>query len=395
MRIGINGYYLTTPSSGIGQYSSNLLHALGEIDHKNTYYVFCPRPITWDLPENFKLKVIYPMPFFKGSFLNRFYWEEYQLAQEIKEFKIDVFHGLYQSLPRGAEKIANVVTIHDAIPWRFIFERKQLSYRWYSDFRKKKVTQRAKKIITISETSKLDFASVYKIKPETIEVTYESVNPIFLAKPKPIVITDFKKKYQINKDFILYVGGLKRHKNLRMLIKSFTILVNEYNFPGDLYILGSIRKTMAISSYIYYREKDLHRYAELKKIADRVKFVGFVSQEEMALFFHLAKGFVSISLYEGFGLPALEAMTAGCPAVLSHLGAYPEIAQDAALFVYPYGPHRIAEALNQVMTDTQTRETVIINGIKRAQFFDRKKIAKRMLEIYQEVYDDYQVNYQP
>jgi len=395
MRIGINGYYLTTPSSGIGQYSSNLLHALGEIDHKNTYYVFCPRPITWDLPENFKLKVIYPMPFFKGSFLNRFYWEEYQLAQEIKEFKIDVFHGLYQSLPRGSEKIANVVTIHDAIPWRFIFERKQLSYRWYSDFRKKKVTQRAKKIITISETSKLDFASVYKIKPETIEVTYESVNPIFLAKPKPIVITDFKKKYQINKDFILYVGGLKRHKNLRMLIKSFTILVNEYNFPGDLYILGSIRKTMAISSYIYYREKDLHRYAELKKIADRVKFVGFVSQEEMALFFHLAKGFVSISLYEGFGLPALEAMTAGCPAVLSHLGAYPEIAQDAALFVYPYGPHRIAEALNQVMTDTQTRETVIINGIKRAQFFDRKKIAKRMLEIYQEVYDDYQVNYQP
>ena len=395
MRIGINGYYLTTPSSGIGQYSSNLLHALGEIDHKNTYYVFCPRPITWDLPENFKLKVIYPMPFFKGSFLNRFYWEEYQLAQEIKEFKIDVFHGLYQSLPLGSEKIANVVTIHDAIPWRFIFERKQLSYRWYSDFRKKKVTQRAKKIITISETSKLDFASVYKIKPETIEVTYESVNPIFLAKPKPIVITDFKKKYQINKDFILYVGGLKRHKNLRMLIKSFTILVNEYNFPGDLYILGSIRKTMAISSYIYYREKDLHRYAELKKIADRVKFVGFVSQEEMALFFHLAKGFVSISLYEGFGLPALEAMTAGCPAVLSHLGAYPEIAQDAALFVYPYGPHRIAEALNQVMTDTQTRETVIINGIKRAQFFDRKKIAKRMLEIYQEVYDDYQVNYQP
>jgi len=395
MRIGINGYYLTTPNSGIGQYSNNLLHALAEIDHKNTYYVFCPQPITWDLPENFKLKVIYPMPFFKGSFLNRFYWEEFQLGQEINEFKIDVFHGLYQSLPKGSEKIGNVVTIHDAIPWRFIFERKQLTYRWYSDMRKKKVSQRAKKIITISETSKLDFASVYKIKPETIEVTYESVHPIFSATPKPATVTDFKKKYQINKDFILYVGGLKRHKNLRMLIKSFTILVNEYDYPGDLYILGSIRKTMAISSYIYYREEDLHRYAELKKISDRVKFVDFVSQEEMALFFHLAKAFVSISLYEGFGLPALEAMTAGCPAVLSNLGAYPEIAANAAIFVYPYGPHRIAEALNQLMTDAQTRETVIKHGLQRAQFFDRKIIAKRMLEIYQEVYDDYKVNYQP
>lgn len=395
MRIGINGYYLTTSNSGIGQYSNNLLHALAEIDHKNTYYVFCPQPIAWDLPENFKLKVIYSMPFLKGSFLNRYYWEEFQLGQEIDEFKIDVFHGLYQSLPKGSEKIANVVTIHDAIPWRFIFERKQLSYRWYSDRRKKIVKQRAKKIVTISETSKLDFASVYKIKPETIEVTYESVHPFFSAKPKPEAINDFKKKYQINKDFILYVGGLKRHKNLRMLIKSFTILVNEHNYPGDLYILGSIRKTMAISSDIYYREKDLQHYAKLKKISDRVKFIGFVSQEEITLFFHLAKAFVSISLYEGFGLPALEAMTSGCPAVLSNLGAHPEIAQGAALFVYPYGPHRIAEALNQVITNTSARETLVKQGLERAQFFDRKKIAKRMLEIYQEVYDDYKVNFQP
>ena len=395
MRIGINGYYLTTPNSGIGQYSYNLLHALAEIDSKNTYYVFCPQPVDWDLPGNFKLKVIYPMPFFKKSFLNRFYWEEYQLGQEIKEFKIQVFHGLYQSLPQGAEKIGNVVTIHDAIPWRFIFERKQLSYRWYSDTRRKRVTQRAKKVITISETSKLDFASVYKIKPETIEVTYESVHPVFSVTPKSTKVADFKKKYQINKDFILYVGGLKRHKNLRMLIKSFTILVNKYNYQGDLYILGSIRKTMAISSYIYYREEDLHRYAKLKKIADRVKFIGFVPQEEMALFFHLAKAFISISIYEGFGLPALEAMTAGCPAVLSNLGAYPEISANAALFVYPYGPHRIAEALNQVVTNAQVREAMIQQGLQRAQFFDREKIAKRMLEIYQEVYDDYKINYQP
>ncbi|MDZ7586624.1 MAG: glycosyltransferase, partial [Patescibacteria group bacterium] len=105
--------------------------------------------------------------------------------------------------------------------------------------------------------------------------------------------------------------------------------------------------------------------------------------------------FVSISLYERFGLQALEAMTSGCPAVLSNLGAHPEIAQGAALFVYPYGPHRIAEALNQVITNISARETLVKQGLERAKFFDRKKIAKRMLEIYQEVYDDYKVNYQP
>ena len=115
----------------------------------------------------------------------------------------------------------------------------------------------------------------------------------------------------------------------------------------------------------------------------------------MALFYHLAKGFVSISLYEGFGLPALEAMTAGCPAVLSNLGAYPEIAGDSAIFVYPYGPHRIAEAINKIVSDDQARRELIKQGLERAKFFDRQKIAKRVLEIYQEVYDDYKVNYQP
>jgi len=88
-------------------------------------------------------------------------------------------------------------------------------------------------------------------------------------------------------------------------------------------------------------------------------------------------------------------MTSGCPAVLSNLGAYPEIAQAAALFVYPYGPHRIAKALNQVISSIPTREALVKQGLQRAQFFDRKIIAKRMLEIYQEVYDDYKVNYQP
>jgi len=133
----------------------------------------------------------------------------------------------------------------------------------------------------------------------------------------------------------------------------------------------------------------------MKHIGDRVKFIDFVSQKDLAVFYRLAKCFVSVSLYEGFGLPAVEAMTAGCPAVLSNLGAYPEIAADTALLVYPYGPHRIAQALNTAITDQNVRRTVIKKGLERVKFFDRKKIAKRVLEIYQEVYDDYKVSFQP
>jgi glycosyltransferase involved in cell wall biosynthesis len=88
-------------------------------------------------------------------------------------------------------------------------------------------------------------------------------------------------------------------------------------------------------------------------------------------------------------------MTSGCPSVLSNLAAYPEVAKGAALFVYPYGPHRIADALNKVMTDKKIREQLIKNGYNRAKFFDRIKIARRVLQIYKEVYDDYKINYQP
>lgn len=395
MRIGINGYYLTTQFAGIGQYTINLLRALAEVDKENKYYVFCPTQVEWNLPENFKLKVIPPVPLFTHTFLNRFIWEEFQLGKAIQKYKIEVFHGMYQSLPRGVEKIGSVVTIHDAIPWRFPFERKQVSYRWYSDLRKKLVRNRAKKVLTVSETSLLDFAPIYGIKPETIEVTYESIDPVFWDHPTKEETTKFKREQKITREFILYTGGLKRHKNLRMLIKSFAILVNERGFEGDLYILGAIRKTMAVSPYLYYQISDLEKYAKLKKIQDRVKFVGYVSRKEMSMYMHTAKCFVSLSLYEGFGLPAIEAMTSGCPSVLSNLGAYPEVADSAALFVYPYGPHRIAEAIHKIVSNKILWEQLSKKGLERAKFFNRLTIAKRVLEIYKEEYDDYKISYQP
>ena len=396
MNIGVNGFYLSTPNAGLGQYSINLLSSLSKIDKENNYFVFVQEELKdLKLGSNFTIVIIKPLTIFPKTFINRYFWEEHQLGHALKKYNIDVFHGLYQSLPRGSEKVGNLVTIHDAIPWRFSFERKNRIYRWYTNRRMNLVAKRAKKIISVSETSKLDFAPVYGIKPETIEVTYESVNPSFDKVPTPEEAQDFKSKYGITRDYILYTGGLKRHKNLRMLIKSFDILVKEHGFKGDLYILGAVRQNMAISNAIYYKIEDLEKYAKLKKIGKAVKFVGFVSQDDMSKFMHLAKCFVSLSLYEGFGLPALEAMTSGTPAVLSDLGAYAEIADGAGLFVYPYGPHRIADALDSALTDNKLREKLIKKGIIRSKFFDRLKIARRIKDIYKEVYDDYKISFQP
>jgi len=395
MRIGINGLYLSTPYSGIGQYTINLLRALSEIDHKNKYFIFTNAKIEFEFPANFRIIRIDPIPLFPKSFLSRFIWEEYQLGNAIKKYKLDIFHGLYQSLPRGVEKIGSIVTIHDAIPWRFPAERKQLAYRWYSDIRKSLLTKRAKKVVSISETTKMDLAPIYGMKPETIEVTYEPVDDIFFTQPTQKEIIECRKKFELPQKYILYSGGLKRHKNLRILIKSFSILSKTYKYPGHLLILGAVRNTMAVSKAIYYKPEDLMTYAKLMKVGDKVHIVGFVSRSEMSTLLHQSEAFVSLSLYEGFGLPALEAVTAGVPSVLSKIGAFEEVIKGAGIYVYPYGAHRIAEKLNSVLNDKNVQTELKHQAKMRAAFFDQYAIAQRVLEIYQEVYDDCVTSFEP
>jgi len=388
MRIGINGYYLSVNFSGIGQYTHNLLEALAEIDKKNKYYVFTYFDTNVNFGSNFHIVKI-PMPF-SGSFWGRLFWEQKLIGDYLIKYKIDVYHSLYQTLPLISKKIPSVVTIHDAIPWRFPFQRKQFSYRLYSDISKVSC-KRATKFITVSETTKLDFAPVYEIKPELIEVTYESINKIFLNRPSSQQNQAFLEKYNLKRKYILYVGGIKRHKNLRMLIKSFALFKQNYDEKDeyDLIVLGDIRRNMAVSHYIYYRVEDLEKYVAAKKLKKYVKFFGKQSFEDMALFYRNASLFISLSLYEGFGLPALEAISVGIPSVLSNLGAFKEIIQNAAVYVYPYGAHRISLAMHNIFSSSDVRAQLKRNAPIVASRYDRLKIAKRILEIYEEVHDDY------
>jgi len=387
MRIGINGYYLSVNYSGIGQYTYNLLQALSEIDKQNKYYIFTYYDTDLDFGKNFKfIKIPMPLP---GTFLGRLFWEQILIGKALMDYKIAIYHSLYQSLPFLAKKIPSIVTIHDAIPWRFPFQRQQFSYRLYSDISKKSCL-RASKYITVSETTKLDFAPVYEIKPELIEVTYESINKTFQRSFTKQETQAFKNKYKIDRKYILYVGGLKRHKNLRVLIKAFSFFKKLYDKKDeyDLFLLGDIRRNMAISPYIYYRVEDLEKYAAAKKIKKHVRFFGKQTFEDLTHFYRNSSCFVSLSLYEGFGLPALEAITAKTPCVLSNLGAFKEIINGAAIYVYPYGSHRIADAMHQVLTDMKLKEKLKFHSARIIQRYDRTKIAKRILEIYEEVYDD-------
>ncbi|EKE14086.1 MAG: mannosyltransferase B-like protein, partial [uncultured bacterium] len=288
MRIGINCKYLTVPFSGIGQYTVNFLEPLAKLDQQNEYYLFINEAVDFNFGKNFKVVVVPEGGISKKqSYLRRLYWEQFKLSRALKQNQIEIYHSLYQTLPTAARNIPSVVTVHDAIPWHFDFQRKDPRYRFYSDFSRWSC-KRADKIVTISEYSRIDVTQVYHLKPETIEVIHEGISPRYFERPSDDFIRQVRKKFELPHSYILYVGGLKRHKNLRVLLKSFATMIEEKKIDTHLVLPGAIRKNMAVTSDIYYTVPSLEKYAFEHGVGDRVHFVGYVDFDELNALYHEA-----------------------------------------------------------------------------------------------------------
>lgn len=392
MKIGVNGYYLQNLQCGIGQYTYNMLTTLSKIDSVNEYFIFVPNgadEIKCNVPLGNNFRFVQTEKYSKlgSNYLSRLYWEQWRISRFIKKYGCDVFYSPYQSLPIRIKQVSSIVTIHDAIPWLFAFQRQNFAYKLYSEISRRSC-RRANKFICISESSKVDVVSVYKIKPELIEVIYESANVRYLTKPSEEERVRTYEKYDIGKPFILFTGGLKKHKNLRILLKSFSVLVDKFGIDADLVIGGSAKRKTVTNNILYYDIDSLKRYAETKGIGNRVKFVGSLSEDELNVLYHGASIMVSLSLYEGFGLPVLEAMMAGCPVIASNIAAHEEVADGAAIMVNPFGYNEVAEKMASLMNDPVKREKYAKKGFERLKSFNAEDIAARLQDIFVELHSD-------
>lgn len=393
LTIGINGYYLQNLPSGIGQYTHNMLRGLATLDKNNQYLIFVPfnaRTINQNikLPKNFKVIQTGNDDLFKNSYVFRTCWEQWILPLALRKHGVGVYHSPYQSIPIfGMRKIKSMVTIHDAIPWFFDFQRRDRQHRIYSAISKYSC-RRANKKITISESAKLDIIPVYKFRQEMIEVVREAVSPIFHNVPSPHQIRSTLKKYGITQPYMLSSGGVKRHKNLRILIKSFAAFVDKHGDDTELVILGSARRNTTAAESIYYSVEALRGYAKGKKVAKKVRFLGKVSEAELLHLYHGASMLVTLSLREGFGLPVLEAMTCGIPVIASKIPAHYEIAGRAAIFVNPFGSNEISSKMKLLTENKEVRKKLVRRGKERAAEFDLEDFASRIHDIYEELYSD-------
>ena len=236
-------------------------------------------------------------------------------------------------------------------------------------------THRSARVLTVSEASKRDILRYFHVPESKITVIYNAIDERFNEEPAADEVMRVRERYQLNDPFILYAGNIKPHKNLERLIEAFHIIRRGELEHVKLLIIGD-----EISKYATLR-RTVHRY----KLHKHVRFFGFVPDATLAILYRLARVFVFPSLYEGFGLPPLEAMASGTPVITSNVSSLPEVVGEAAMLIDPYEPDAIAGAMRRVLTDNRLRDDMRERGLARVREFSWARSVRRVREIYDEV----------
>jgi glycosyltransferase involved in cell wall biosynthesis len=368
MRIAIDARKLR--DYGIGTYVRNLLRELARIDHSTEYAVLCREQdcaTVREMGPNFRAVKEAAGAYSVG--------EQFSVPLDLRRERVKLFHAPHYVLP-PLTPCRSVVTIHDCIHLRFPqYLPNRLAYA-YARASLWTATHRAARVITVSEASKRDILRYFTIPESRIEVIYNAIDERFWQQPTPDDMERVRQRYRLDAPFVLYTGNIKPHKNLERLIEAFNVLRQSPHLKHvQLLIIGD-----EISKYASLR-RAVHRY----KLHKHVRFFGFVSDQTLAALYRLADVFVFPSLYEGFGLPPLEAMASGTPVITSNVSSLPEVVGDAALMIDPYDSSAIADALRRVLTDAALRADLRARGFDRARSFSWERSIRRVREIYDEV----------
>ncbi|HIN69938.1 MAG TPA: glycosyltransferase family 1 protein [Acidobacteria bacterium] len=353
---------------GIGTYIRNLVTHLHRLDSTTEYILLCkPDDQTFasGLGENFRL-VSQPAGPYSIS-------EQIRIPIQLKREAIDLFHAPHYTLP-ALTPCRSIVTIHDCIHLRFPQYLPNRLAHGYARAALWTATHRSDRVLTVSEASKQDILTFFDIPADKITVIPNAIDDCFFVPPPDKNIERIRERYQLQAPFLLYVGNVHPHKNLERLLDAFYKVRSLGHDDLTLLIIGD----------------DITRYAKLRRAVHRyqlhryVRFLGFVPNETLRVLYHLARAFVFPSLYEGFGLPPLEAMASGTAVVTSNVSSLPEVTGDAAILVDPHSQDAIAGGICRVLEDNVFREELVTKGQARAKQFSWDRSIQHTLEIYRE-----------
>jgi glycosyltransferase involved in cell wall biosynthesis len=354
---------------GIGTYVRNILAQVHRIDTTTGYVVLCR---SRDVSE-----VATIVPRFRVVTEDA---EPYSIGEQVRvpltlwREGVRLVHEPHYVLP-PLTRCRSVVTIHDCIHLMFPQYLPSRAGYYYARGSMWTATRQASRILTVSEASKRDILRFFDIPADKVQVVYNAIDERFLTPPDEATTERVRQRYQLDRPFVLYVGNIKPHKNLERLIDAFGRARTQGPDGLTLVIIGD-----EVSKYPSLRQM-VHRH----KLDKHVRFLGFQPQETLASFYRLAGAFAFPSLYEGFGLPPLEAMACGTPVITSNVSSLPEVAGDAALLVDPYDVEALAQAMVRVFSDDTLRVRLSSLGRLRARQFSWAESVARIHAVYMDV----------
>jgi glycosyltransferase involved in cell wall biosynthesis len=365
LNIGLIAYGLDRESGGIVRYSKELISALRRAGANPT--ILQTGKVT-------PSKGTIPL---RGSKLlpGLLTIGQIEVARISYQQKLQLVHDPTGCAPLWFTGARRVVTIHDVIPYIYPETSSRLDWMIYH-FWIPLVISRLDSIITVSERSKIDLLRYLPVTPENITVIPEAASPIYQSLSQT-QIENTLLNHGINFPYILYVGSIEARKNLNRLLEAYA-QVRCWSQKWKLVIVGAHK----------WKYSSVFSTLERLQLSSEVHFTGYVAEEDLPFLYNGASLFVFPSLYEGFGLPVLEAMACGTPVVTSNSSSLPEVAGEAAILVDPMDVNAIALAIRQILEDPDLALSMQKKGIAQAQQFSWEQTARKTTEVYERLLNE-------
>lgn len=373
MRIGFDAKRAFNNYTGLGNYSRYIIEALLEYAPEHQYFAYTPKiKGNWhtslaDFPS--KLQVQLPVAYAQ---LPAALWRSWFIAKDLQHDKIEVFHGLSNEIPYGLKKagVKSVVSIHDLIFLRYP-EQYPVLDRFFYERKFKYACHNADAIVAVSEQTKRDIIDFYGTPAERIHVIYQGCQPFFCQRIADTTIIDqVKQKYNIRRPYILCVASFTERKNQLRLIKAFQQLATK---DHDLVLVGGKSKYL----------EELKGYVVQAGIQKQVHFLSGVPAEDLPALYQGSSLFVYPSLFEGFGIPIIEALHSGVPVVAATGSCLEEAGGGGALYANPLDVADLADKIQQVLSNEALQNKLVNKGQEHVKQFAAKPIAEQLTQVYQ------------
>ena len=373
MRIGFDAKRAFYNRSGLGNYSRDIVRILHQNYPENEYLLYTPsvrnsidfagkKDLLTISPQNTKFK------------LQQAYWRSYKLSDQIEKDKLDIYHGLSNELPKKnkAGNYKTVVTIHDLIFLRHP-EWYPVIDRWIYNKKFLYSSRIANGIIAISQQTRDDLIQFYNVDEKKIEIIHQGCNNVFKHLLTDIEKKKIKERWKLPDEYMLYVGTVEERKNLLSIVKS----IHQGKIGIPLVVVG--RKTN------YY--KKVQSYIDEHSI----KYIYFL--EEVPVFelpgiYQMADLFIYPSIFEGFGIPILEALYSRIPVITSKGGCFSEAGGEYSKYVNPVNIEEMIEAIENILSDSKLKKEMIARGYEHAQKFSDEVVAEKVMLFYKNLLDD-------